>query len=60
MKPKAAPNRWPYLDHRTMAEVNADRAALRAELVDLDQQSRNRALSLTESLRLERLLRTAA
>lgn len=64
MTARAAPAIWPYLDHRTVAELDviadAGRAKGRQRFIRLDSISRQRALTDDESAELERLLRWAA
>lgn len=52
--PRAAKGPFPYLNHRTAAEINA--AGWRGALAELDALSRQRALTERESIRLQRLL----
>ena len=63
-RPRAAPARWPYMDHRTIAEIEAWRYVGRerrnARIAELDETSHQRALTDEESLELERLLRREA
>lgn len=59
--PTAAPAHWPYLDHRTQAEIGEEERFQRAQsIADLDWISRRRILTDQESRRLERLLKRAA
>ena len=60
MKPTASPARWPYLEHRTLAQVFAKDFNDEQALLHLDWISRQRALTEEESRRLERLLARAA
>jgi len=54
-RPTAATGGFPY-SHRTVAQIEASRA----RLADLDALSRIRALTLSESMEMEKLIRRAA
>lgn len=61
MSATAAKGAFPYIAHRTVAEVDADQASIhdayRSRLDELDALSRQRALTDRESRTMERLLR---
>lgn len=56
MSATAAIGRYPFTDHRTVAELWSKADAERAEMRRLDSESRTRALREDESRRLEQLV----
>lgn len=57
MSATAAVGRYPFTEHRTVAEVWVKADAERAEMRRLDRESRTRALRDDESQRLEHLVK---
>lgn len=64
MMPSAAPDHFPYLDHRTVAELDTieeyRRVRAKIRFDALDAISRQRALTVAESIELERVMKVAA
>lgn len=56
MAAKAAPAHFPY-DHRTVAEIDAERVWNKSEFDGLDWISRRRPLSYAESVRMASLIK---